>query len=241
MTSGLAIGTIAVAESDSGAYSGELPLSDFAASVPHFTVTLDSGDSFIWALLAVALGALLGGGVYLASNLKRRKDLLAAYVRDSLEEYVDRRDQLAAASSPGPMPLWEITGLGAQEHWFQRKWTALPQIAGVQGIWSQIIWARNAADLDAVQTDVLALLARLQRWLRLATGEDVPTLQSAFRLQPADPANATWLATRTYADPSMLLRRLVVRSRPTTMLRRHCRRGSCARHAGTQPSLRHGT
>ena len=83
-----------------------------------------------------------------------------------------------------------------------------PAIAGVQGIWSQISWARNNTDLDDVQARVLVLLGRLSRWLLLAQGGDVPTLESNLQMHPVDPVDESWANTKTYSDTSTLLREL---------------------------------
>jgi hypothetical protein len=190
-----------------GTYTTTVPLSDRTAGGPQLALSLKASDSFIWALLAVGLGAFIGGGVYLASKRKRRKDLLEHNLRDALTSYQRRRAEFASAG--GPLPLWNVTDLGPEETWYDRKWTALPQIAGVQGIGAQIYWARDEADLETAQAAAVKVLERLARWLKIAQGEELSTLQAAAALKPADPPlGPRWTGTRTCFDSSLLLRRL---------------------------------
>jgi hypothetical protein len=188
-----------------GTYDGELPLSNLSAGGPHLSLTLQSSDSFIWALLAVGLGALIGGGIYLASERKRRKSLLEGNLKDGLSAYAARRAELR---TPGPSPLWDVSELGDEASWFQRKWTALPQIAGVQGIWTEIFWARTENDLNEAEKAVIAVLERVGRWLLLAQGEDLGKLKGVVGLDPLDPPGQVWERTKACFDTSLLLREL---------------------------------
>jgi hypothetical protein len=188
-----------------GSYATKVPLSDLTQGGPELELKLDSSHAFLWALLAVAVGAIVGGGIYLASNLKRRKGLLEASVRDTLDEYLEARTVLTEAAKPGAMPLWSVPRLGRHESWYERKWSALPEIDGVRGIWSKIYWARNEADLDDAEALVEKLLERVTRWLLVYKEGEIETLLSAFKAAPEQHATKQWDKTKTYADTRELL------------------------------------
>jgi hypothetical protein len=116
-----------------GTYTGLLPLSALAGATPAVSLTVKSGDAFLWALLMVVIGTVAGGGVYLASNLKRRKVVLQANVRDAMGRYVETRDRLVNASPTHGSPVWSMPDFGEQAGWFKQRWTALSQLDGVQG------------------------------------------------------------------------------------------------------------
>jgi hypothetical protein len=190
-----------------GNYAGSLPLSDLATGAPSLSIDVKSADSAIWAILAVGLGALAGGGIYLASNRKRRKDLLEAYLAGGLKEYQEKRDQLQKAAAPGPIPLWDLTGLGKEDEWFKHTWRALPETRGVQGVSSEISWSRSEADLDVAEEGVKAILTRIGRWLQVADTYDLATLQQVAKLNPLS-LGGVWTRTRTVEDTGSLLREL---------------------------------
>jgi hypothetical protein len=180
-----------------GSYTGTLALSSLAAAgAPSIAITTESSDAFIWAMLILGLGALAGGGVYLASGLKRRKDLMQAYLKTALEAYKAKK---CAAW------LWSLDGLGKEDLWFKGTWTALPETAGVQGVWSQIHWARNKEDLEAIQPRLDEIIARVTRWLQVADDPALSRLQAAFELEPQDPIEGSgWQSTHTYSDTRLL-------------------------------------
>jgi hypothetical protein len=189
-----------------GSYSGTLPLSSVAApGAPAVSVTTESGDSFLWAMLVVGLGALAGGGVYLASGLRRRKELMKQEVKEALERYRRVRHEWEARA--GAPKLWTPSGLGEERKWFVHRWTSLPQLDGVQGVWSQIYWARNEGDLDKAQEPVETLVTRLRRWLVVADDGGPQLLQEALNLAPREGAQTVWRKTRTYLATAELLGR----------------------------------
>jgi hypothetical protein len=192
---------------DPGTYSGTLPLSDLSADSPKFTMTVHSRDAFVWALLAAFLGALLGGFVYLASNVSRRKALLRAYVRGVLDRYSAMATTLRTGADPGQFPLWNLDEyLRSPQDWYRVEWTAVPELDGVKGTWSSIYWARNDADLDEVTGTVTGLRERVLRWLRAA--DTVSALEEVVKLEPRDPPDAVWARSKTVGDSKLLLRRL---------------------------------
>jgi len=187
---------------DPGAYTGTLALSDLSSTAPTLRLTLQSRHGFVWALLTALLGALIGGGAYLASNLRRRKNLLQANVRDLLKRY---EGQVSAL--PQPSPLWTLDEyLGPRQNWYRIEWTAVPEVDGAEGIWAGIHWARNDADLDDATQEVTQLHDRISRWLKAASAVD--TLLEVAELRPQDPPDHVWTATKTVGDTKLLLRRL---------------------------------
>ena len=105
------------------------------------------------------------------------------------------------------MPLWEVTGLGKEDEWFKHTWRALPETHGVQGVSSEISWARSEADLDIAEEGVKAILTRIGRWLQVADTEDLATLQQVANLKPLSVAEV-WAQTTTVKDTGSLLREL---------------------------------
>jgi hypothetical protein len=205
----VAEGTISVKGGISpGTYRAELPLTNLSAGGPAVSVEVKFGHGFIWALLAVLAGAILGGAVYLASGLRRRKTLLQQCLRQTLEEYLQVRKGLEESSLTKENPLWSTRFLGAPSSWFRGAWTALPDIEGVPGVWTELRWSRNESDLDEGQKDMEALLSRLRRWTRVAEPGTVVVLQSAGYLTPSNAPNKEWSNTKTDEDTECLLREL---------------------------------
>jgi hypothetical protein len=191
-----------------GAYTGVLPLSNLTVEGPKVGVKAESAHAFIWALLATFAGALLGGALYLASNLRRRKRIQLIYVRELLNRYLKRLAKLRRSSAGQPVPIWTLDKyLGPETEWYKKKWTALPELDGVQGVWSSIHWARNEEDLDATAQSALELRARIVRWLDSA--DAVCLLEEATRLRPDNPATAVWQDICAVDDSVRLLRRIV--------------------------------
>jgi hypothetical protein len=175
-----------------GKYEGVTPISTLSIEAPKLTISIEAGDSFVWAVAFVFLGTLSGGLFYLMSNRKRRKSLLRDEVKSLLATYVKRRDALAEGRPDGKPPLWTLDRyLGDEGHWYEVKWNAIPEFDGaVRTIWSNIHWARSDGDLDGVATQVAELKARIVRWLTVANS--VVALELATKLQPDSLVGEEW-------------------------------------------------
>lgn len=188
-----------------GKFEGEAPISAFAAEAPKLGVTVESGDSVVYAVLVVFLGTMLGGALYLASNRRRRKVLLRDQVKSVLDLYVKRLDELETASGKEGLPIWSLEEyLGPQPDWYRIKWDSIVNFDGaVRTIWSEVHWARDDADLDQAAAQVALMRARVVRWLTVAKG--VSVLQEAVRLTPQALANEPWQGLHVLKDSADLL------------------------------------
>lgn len=188
-----------------GKFEGKASLSSLSPESPSLSIKVESGDLFIWPLLFVFLGTLVGGGLYLASNRSRRKALLRDQVKSILQAYQERLDRLQQASGREDIPIWSLASyLGHEGDWYRVKWNAIDNFDGaVQTIWSEIHWARNDADLDQAGKKVESLCSRLVRWMTAANG--VGLLQGASRLEPAETASHPWEALKVTEDTKNLL------------------------------------
>jgi len=202
----LATGTVRI-EGDlgPGKFEGEAPISSFAAEAPKLGVTVESGDSVVYAVLVVFLGTMLGGGLYLASNRRRRKVLLRDQLKSVLDLYVKRLAELEVASGEEGLPIWSLEEyLGPRADWYRIKWDSIVNFDGaVRTIWSEIHWARDDVDLDQAAAQAALMRARVVRWLTVAKG--VSVLEEGVRLRPQALANEPWQGLHVLKDSADLL------------------------------------
>jgi hypothetical protein len=191
-----------------GKYSATLAISDLSAASPKLSVELQANHGFIWPLLAVLAGALIGGGIYLSSNLRRRKVLLRESVKNLLRRYKKKLRRLEGQKVDGKLPIWDLSDyLKDESGWYQVAWDALPELDGVKATWSSIYFARSDADLDEAARGVQELRAKVTRWLMAAD-----SFSALTEVQHLNPVTATgdmlWSSTNTVRDTRSLLRRL---------------------------------
>jgi hypothetical protein len=192
-----------------GSFEGSAPISSGSPDSPKLTVAVESGNSFVWALLVVFIGAVLGGGLYLASNRKRRKNLLRDRVKALLSIYADKMATFPTDEDGKPVvPVWSIASyLGTDEtRWYKIKTNAIVDFDGaVQTIWSAIHWARNDEDLDAAAGKVDELETKIVRWITAANA--VVKLEEASEQAPTAPKVGTkdWTKLRAPHDTTELL------------------------------------
>jgi hypothetical protein len=187
-----------------GKYEGSTPISSLSAAAPELTISIESGDSMIPAVVAVFVGTLFGGALYLASSRRRRKDLLRDRIKSLLGKYEQVRAELSE-HSPNGAAVWSLDRyLGPRSAWYQIKWNAIPAFDGVvQTAWSEIHWARDEADLDEASKRVDEMRGRLLRWLKIAEG--IIDLERAAALKPAERASQPWDEGTTATDTEFLL------------------------------------
>jgi hypothetical protein len=192
-----------------GKYEGTAPISSLSTDAPKLSVALESGNSFVLALLVVFAGAVAGGGLYLASNRRRRKELLRDQMKSLLDNYERTLKQVEADHADAELPMWTLeTYLGEDRtSWYVVKWNAIVDFDGaVQTIWSDIHWARNDDDLDEVGKLVDELRARIVRWVTVANG--IAELELATKLEPRSIAGQSWDERATPRDTERLLEQI---------------------------------
>lgn len=192
-----------------GKYEGSAPLSPLSPTSPKLAIEVESGNSFLWALLAVFIGAVLGGALYLASGIHRRKALLRDEVKSLLRSYTDALGRVTASGENGRPALWTLDAYLGKDRkaWYEVKWNAVLDFDGaVRTIWSDIHWARNEEDLDEVAAQVSELRSRIVRWVTVA--DSIAALQAASKLSPKGIAGHLWEDTKTAKDSELLLEQI---------------------------------
>lgn len=192
-----------------GKYEGSAPIPALSPDAPKLSIQIESGNSFWWALLVVFVGAVVGGALYLASGIHRRKALLRDEVKSLLRSYADALQQVTDKSDDGELPLWTLdTYLGKDESkWYEVKWNAVLDFDGaVQTIWSDIHWARNDDDLDQVAGQVEELRTRIVRWITVANS--IAALETAKGLTPKSISGHKWEDQKTPQDTERLLEQI---------------------------------
>jgi hypothetical protein len=193
-----------------GTFEGAAPISSLSPEAPKLSVSVESGNSFFWAVIAAFIGSALGGGLYLASNRKRRKNLLRERLKLLLEIYEKKLNELAPDSGKGDseLPIWSIASyLGEDKaQWYEVKTNAIADLDGtVQTIWSGIHWARSDDDLDSVTARVDELEGKIVRWVTAANATGA--LRRASQVKPSAKASLgkEWERLRAPRDTADLL------------------------------------
>jgi hypothetical protein len=183
-----------------GTYEGAGPISDLSPKSPSLTIKLTSGDSFIWPLILAFAGSLVGGALYLASGVRRRRMLLRKETKAILGRYLDTVQKRKDSA-----PLWPLDEyLGDKSDWYKVMWNAAAQLDGaVRALWSSIHWARTDADLDAAAKELLELRTRIIRWLTAA--KSVDALATVSKMELPAVMEAAWDTTHTVGDTRDLL------------------------------------
>jgi len=194
----------------SGKYEGSTPISSLSPEAPKLTLTIESGDPFVYALVMVSLGTLAGGFLYLTSGRRRRKDLFRDQVNSILDIYEKKLAELKPQPNPDDnaktvLPVKSLEKyLGPKENWHRVKWNAIVEFDGaVQAIWSAIHWARDENDLNEVGQQIDTLRGKAIRWVRIANCVDA--LECASRLKPDELVGKEWHARRVRRDTGFLL------------------------------------
>jgi hypothetical protein len=188
-----------------GEYEGNLLLSQSHAT-PALEVTFRSHHWFPWLLLVVLAGSLLGGLLPLYAGVWRRKELMRAELAGLVDAYQLGLRGKTTPEDPErpPPPLWDLTdAVGDLEDWETDKWLAMPDLYGVKGLASSIHWARTKEELDELGDKIIALSARIQRWLRFA--EPVRDLEAASKQTGRKLDDKYWEDTHVPKDTKLLL------------------------------------
>lgn len=143
-------------------YEGRLPLAPGGRDVAALPIRVTVGHSLALAVLAVFLGALIGGWLARRSGIRRRRTLLGIQVESVLERY---DEQLGA--SGGKAAGYDIEHFLQPRH--QRR-SAIRPFPGDHGA-SALLWRIDTAQDDedfAEATDKTEkFVARIERWIRM--------------------------------------------------------------------------
>ena len=182
-----------VGVAEGGTYSGTVPISS-SSQTPSLSVTLTSHDEIVWTLVAVAVGAFLGGLLPLLGKRARRRNVLRARLQGALIEYlpIESGDSLmdwaglSIAIGPDPAP------------WTSTEWLAEPSLHGAAGLFSELHWAQSEADLDKVESLINKLMSRIAAWIRLQP--KVRQLEAISRIKLLSIDGTSWSSTTTSQD-----------------------------------------
>jgi hypothetical protein len=192
-----------------GTYAGTVPLSG-SSWAPSLSVTLTAHDEIVWTLLAVAVGAFLGGLLPLLGKRARRRNFLRARLQGALIEYlpIESGDSLmkwtglSIAIGPDPAP------------WTSTEWLAQPALRGAAGLFSQLHWAQSETDLNELASAIDELVSRIEAWIRLQP--KVRELEEISRIEVPPIAETSWSSTSTSVASGQLWMRVANREvKPT--------------------------
>jgi hypothetical protein len=197
--SGVASAKLSIASNpEPGAYKGEVTLFSLSPAAPRLTLKVNSHRSVVFAIALVLLGVLIGGLAPRLYALNQRRDTLFHALGDAR-----RRFQAAAQKLPpdARRAIWSLDDLAETDSLprAQIYGCAPGRLPGVEALYAKIAKARNDRDLDEDTGAVLEVIARIQRWLRLAptvwkltdvVAEESPRDEAGWR------KSATWRDTR---------------------------------------------
>ena len=180
-----------------GSYSGTLTLTGVGGG-PTLKVTVNSRFWLPLAIVAVLIGAFIGGLLpLLTANAQTRRELRGE-VRAALADYK------AAATSDGANAAWKIANsLGDESRWYDTHHVASPGDASVAAVWTNIHTARSADDLTQANAAVEDLSERIEAW---ATAAPLAAGLEKLRANPPDDRTGQpWRNTQVRKDTDALL------------------------------------
>ncbi len=234
-----------------GRYSGEVTLLPGALESPRLKLTVASHLPSWLAFLLVVAGVLIGVPAKALYALHARRDVLLKAVAEADDRVNEVSKKLGGQRDVVTRVTWYLTNLatapgqetkttpGEESPWL------LPtgNLSGVAALRERIEEARNDKDLEGDTEATLEVIARIQRWLRLAP--------AAWRLELVaeekfDGTTPSWPSARTWRDTRVLQRQLLYEPQSATeaddlvarilwQIRWHHR--LFALHAGAQPEV----
>ncbi len=183
-----------------GHYSGEVTLFPYSPAGPRMKLTVNSHRSFGLAFLLVIAGVLVGGLAQMLYGLNGRRDVLLAAVTEADARVGQVRDALGDQAGAVSAAMWSLDGLATASDQTQVASSPLGSLCGVEALRDRIAGARNDKDLEEDTGSTLEVVARLQRWLRVAP--------AAWRLalvadEPGG-EDSGWRSTHTWRDTRLL-------------------------------------
>jgi hypothetical protein len=183
---------------------GEVTLFPHSSEAPRMKLTVASHRSFLLAIALVFLGVLVGVLAKALYALNARRDVLLAAVAEADDRVNEVSTGLDADVDVVARVTWYLDDLATARGQAAGANSPLGALSGVQALRARIAEARNDKDLEEDTGAVLEVVARIQRWLRLAPAawllERVAGEQSG--------AAAPWHAARTWRDTRLLQERL---------------------------------
>jgi hypothetical protein len=174
-----------------GEYKGDLRLGE-AADDPKLSLTLRAHHFFLYALAAVVLGAALGLLAPYATGIRRRKRILGSQLKSVLADY-DRELANGAPDEP-----WDLSEQIGKSSYFEEELFAFPRRQGARGLWSELRWARTAAEVDQLTDWALELSTQVSWWLELR--EPVRALREESEHSVPKLGVSDWKDTEIYED-----------------------------------------
>ena len=183
-------GTISVGDASPGEYKGTLVLGP-GEGAPDLPITLHARRALIVAIGLVLLSSILGGLLPAFSVTARTRALLRTRLKNAIERLEGQYDSAADK----PQLLWDMTLEMGPRPWLERKWTAVSQVEGVAGLYTNLKRARSDDDLEDLAPEVDAAISTIDRWL-LVFGP-ARELQALFRRRGVpDRKGAEWSSTK---------------------------------------------
>jgi hypothetical protein len=198
---GIASATLSIANNPyPGAYKGEIALFSLSPSAPRLALKVNSHRSVWLVILLVLLGVAIGGLAPRLFALNQRRNTLFRELGAARRRFDAAENTLPAGVNS---EIWSLGDLAEADSLpgEQTHGGASQGLAGVDALYAKIAEARNDRDLDGDTGAVLEVVARLQRWLRLA-----PTVWLLSDLvKERSPADQTaWRKTATWRDTRLL-------------------------------------
>jgi hypothetical protein len=207
-----------------GAYTGELTLFSLSPGAPRLNVTVDAHRSIAWTLVLVAIGVLLGNAVPLGYRRNSARNTLLAALKEVRAQYqaADRALPPAARDAmwglndlaeTRPTPAKEPTAIAVSAELPSsrrtgRRRTRPLEPPGVSMLEARIEKARNDSELEEDTGAVIEVIARLQRWLRLAPAV-WKLVKTVSEVTPQGDLSGWWSATNTWRETRLLQERLL--------------------------------
>ncbi len=203
---GVAEATLALASNPpAGRYTGEVTLFPFSPTAQRLKLTVNSHLPLWLAIVLVAIGVAFGVVGKALYALKTRRDVLLEAVEEVETRVAEVRTGLGAQASVVAAVTWYLDDLAIAGTPGPSQAAAAPLgvLSGVDELRNRIAEARNDKDLEEDTTAVLDVVARVQRWLRLAP--------AAWRLQLVleEGCEPRWRASRTWRDTRLLQEHLM--------------------------------
>lgn len=194
-----------------GRYSGEVALFSYSPAAPRVKLTVTSHRSFALAFLLVIAGVLVGGLAQMLYGLNGRRDVLLKAISEADARVVKVRGALGNQAQAVSTAMWLLDGLATDSGQARAASSPLGNLCGVEALRDRIAEASNDKDLEQDTEATLEVVARLQRWLRVAP--------AAWRLKLVADASAGvgpgWFSTNTWRDTRLLQEHLQYEPRTT--------------------------
>jgi hypothetical protein len=147
---------------EAGHYAGPLPLDPTGVVGPALNVDVNVRWSLATAVLTIFLGALTGGFFLRRFEIQRRRRLLELELRSALHRYDEER----ARSGPRPAS-YDLDYLLEPRRHDEAETLPYPGTRGVSALLWHIRTARDDADFSEDLERSHALIAQIERWLKL--------------------------------------------------------------------------